>query len=333
MGPSVSPQATQIKQYLSMISGSAVRDNNQQIKGADCPALVLGPDNKPIFFCTAKANQIDIPIVRALRQGHQTINGQGSKGSGLSVCILGDQNGCFEGMGAVNSFAPDHLHIIMNPRVLVDVQVGALNYFAKLEKSKGTRFTLHHIQDIPKSPQFYISTQIERANPKDSHSAEINSAYDRIENVFSATQFPVSDVQDLLFKSLMLELHNLAASNLKLAGSPFAAAIIDSSGQLISVGSDRIKALSDPLMNAEVLAISRALAKNANLTNSILVSSTEPCIAAAEIAARVGVKKLLYGNTAASVRVDIGPLEPNFFSDRRMLQLRLKEAADFSAWM
>lgn len=62
-------------------------------------------------------------------------------------------------------------------------------------------------------------------------------------------------------------------------GGPFGAVIVDSNGNIISTGNNRVIIDKDPTAHAEVVAIRRACAKlkTYDLTGYILYTSCEPC--------------------------------------------------------
>ena len=81
-------------------------------------------------------------------------------------------------------------------------------------------------------------------------------------------------------------------------GGPFGAVIVDSNGNIIANGNNKVLINNDPTAHAEVVAIRNACQKlnTYDLSNYILYTSCEPCPMCLSAIIWANIKKCYYGN-------------------------------------
>ena len=82
-------------------------------------------------------------------------------------------------------------------------------------------------------------------------------------------------------------------------GGPFGAVIVDSSGNIVGNGNNRVFKNCDPTAHAEIIAIRNACEKlgTYDLSDCILYTSCEPCPMCLSAAIWANIKKIYYGCT------------------------------------
>jgi tRNA(adenine34) deaminase len=78
---------------------------------------------------------------------------------------------------------------------------------------------------------------------------------------------------------------------------PVGACLVDPSGAVLAVASNRTISSSDPTAHAEIIALRNAAARigNYRLTGSTLYSTIEPCVMCAGALVNARVRRLVYG--------------------------------------
>jgi tRNA(Arg) A34 adenosine deaminase TadA len=300
------------------------------------PALVTDSKGEIVSFAYGICLPYETPTVRALRlaaakEGLADLSGKGHK-----LHVIGDLQGQIESMGAINNFAPSMVEVFSSPDFAVKYNPSSTAYFPDLQTKRSVLFNTRSLSefDINAGSDLDISLAT-FAGSKDPHITELQRAYINLEILYSSNHFN-TDHNSELYRELMQSLHQLALKNVELDGGPFAAAVISAEGNLISVGSNRVFPLSDPLLHGEVCAISRAYEKVDSLAGATLVTSAQTCIGCAETTARTGIKTIIYGNTASEIEENTcfseGPLDPNFFQSVRIQEIAMPKASDLRAF-
>lgn len=82
-------------------------------------------------------------------------------------------------------------------------------------------------------------------------------------------------------------------------GGPFGAVIVDTKGNIISSGNNKVLKNNDPTAHAEIVAIREACKKlnTYDLSNYILYTSCEPCSMCLSAAIWANIKMIYYGCT------------------------------------
>ncbi len=121
-------------------------------------------------------------------------------------------------------------------------------------------------------------------------------------------------------EELMTELHELAAVSVKSGGGPFAAAVIEPNGRVLSFGVNRVLPGSDAIAHGERSAIAEALeaAERSDLRGFTLVTSSFTCVSCAEQAHFTGISTIVFDNNRTEVETQTpfteGPLRADFSS-------------------
>jgi tRNA(Arg) A34 adenosine deaminase TadA len=114
---------------------------------------------------------------------------------------------------------------------------------------------------------------------------------------------------------------DLARENvLRQTGGPFAAAVFDATGQLVSVGVNRVVPAQNSILHAEILALMLAHARLGTYSlgshGCELVSSCDPCAMCLGATLWSGVRRLLCGadrQAASDAGFEEGPVFPESF--------------------
>jgi hypothetical protein len=67
-----------------------------------------------------------------------------------------------------------------------------------------------------------------------------------------------------------------------------------------------------------------------------MVTTSQTCIGCAESSVRVGIRRITYGNTAKEIEAKTpfkeGPLDPDYFSNSFVEEVKMPDASDFRAF-
>lgn len=311
------------------------------------PAIVTDHDNKILSVCAGHTNDpIRIPMVSALTDVTRRKQTPDLSDSGVKLFVCGDRNGLIEGAGALSSFAPSEVSILRSDQIQVQINPTSANYYHDVTRDRGLQFNFSdstttlpekRIYDQPSWDLPELARVLELV---DEHADELATTYINahrtVNHWIGSRVAPISNA--VRYQRIMKVLHSLAFDNVSHKGGPFAAAIISPNDEIVSLGSNRVVPMSDPLMHGEVNAIERGLKATGkqDLAGYTMITSSQTCIACAETAARVGLKKIVVGNRREAVEEHTifseGPLREDFFDTVGITQDILANGEDFKAF-
>ncbi len=117
-------------------------------------------------------------------------------------------------------------------------------------------------------------------------------------------------MNDDIIKGYIKDVIDMASDNIRKGlGGPFAAIIIDESGEVIAKGANSVTSTNDPTAHAEIVAIRDACKKlkTFSLEKTIIISSCEPCPMCLSAIYWADIDKLFYAadkNDAAEAGFD-----------------------------
>jgi tRNA(Arg) A34 adenosine deaminase TadA len=308
----------------------------------EAPAVLLGPDRELISFAVASRAQFD-PTQRAtiecLRRAADIKGVFQFDGLNYTLYTIADtaseaQKGFdpapkIDCAGGIYNYAPSRVVLFPPPAgITLDFMSAATEqYTDQAQQHRQMRVDLINEPisgSLNTTACSHSAAYYDRRLPAIAMPQFLLHWYKKYEFVRFAIDGQTPKLSDPNWAALMLDLHEAAWENTNASGGPFAAAIVSSKGQLISIGVNRVVKGNDATAHGERSAIAMAIELNPeiDLRGCSLVTSSMTCISCAEQSALAKVSAIIYGNHRDVVEkltpFTEGPLDSNFFARSRI---------------